>query len=114
MKICVLGPLELRPGTGAPIVATGTRQRLLLAALVLHAPRVVSADRLIDILWHDNLPARCWVTRLLRSQLADVTNTDPLTYAAAFIVIASTALLAAALPGLRASRIDPQTALRSV
>ncbi|MGH7446257.1 MAG: AfsR/SARP family transcriptional regulator, partial [Longimicrobiales bacterium] len=57
MKICVLGPLELRHGTGAPIVPTGTRQRLLLGALVLHAPRVVSADRLIDILWHDHLPA---------------------------------------------------------
>lgn len=58
--------------------------------------------------------AAFWLTRLLRSQLADVTNTDPLTYAAALLVIASAALIAAAVPGLRAARVDPKTALRSV
>lgn len=34
----------------------GAKQRLLLATLILHAPRVVSADRLVDVLWGEHLP----------------------------------------------------------
>jgi pimeloyl-ACP methyl ester carboxylesterase/DNA-binding SARP family transcriptional activator len=57
MKICVLGPVEIRSARNEPVVPPGPRQRLLLATLVLHAPRVVTADRLIDVLWGDDLPA---------------------------------------------------------
>ena len=34
----------------------GAKQRLLLATLIVHAPRVVSADRLVDVLWGEQLP----------------------------------------------------------
>jgi DNA-binding SARP family transcriptional activator len=56
MQFLVLGPLEVRSAAGAVVVPRGSRQRLLLAALV-HAPRVVSSQRLIDVLWGDRPPA---------------------------------------------------------
>ena len=49
---------------------------------------------------------------LMRSLLSGVTPTDPLTLVAVPLVIASVALLACALPGRRASRIEPLEALR--
>jgi putative ABC transport system permease protein len=52
--------------------------------------------------------------RLLSSQLvAGVSPHDPLTYALVAGVLALVALLASALPALRAARIDPMIALRS-
>ncbi|MEX1183237.1 MAG: helix-turn-helix domain-containing protein [Gemmatimonadota bacterium] len=65
MQICVLGPLEIRLGSGS-----------VLALLVLQAPRIVSADRLVDTLWGEQLPEdpggalRTQVSRL-RALLAD-------------------------------------------
>lgn len=59
------------------------------------------------------LLASFWVTRLLETQLVDVTPTDPLAFGLAVLVLAATALAAALLPALRAARLDPQSALRS-
>jgi len=57
MRISFLGPLEVR-GTGGGVLAPrGTKQRLLLAGLLAHAPRAVSADRLMDLLWGPDPPA---------------------------------------------------------
>lgn len=56
MDFGILGPLEVRHDR-RPINVTGTRQRALLALLLLHAGEVVSSDRLMDELWGDNLPA---------------------------------------------------------
>ena len=50
MDFRILGPLEAFDGDRA-ITLGGTRQRALLAMLLLNAPRVVSTDRLIDELW---------------------------------------------------------------
>jgi predicted permease len=50
--------------------------------------------------------------RVLESQLYGVTAIDPLTYVVVGLVLAVVALVAAALPGLRASRIDPAVVLR--
>src|SRR4051794_19596585 len=50
MDFRILGPLEAFDGDRT-IALGGTRQRALLAMLLLHAPRVVSTDRLIDELW---------------------------------------------------------------
>lgn len=80
METRVLGPVEVRIGdqVGAP---TGAKQRLLLAALVRDAGRIVPADRLVELLWGDGLPAdpraslRTQVTRL-RGFLQDL-GTDP-------------------------------------
>jgi DNA-binding SARP family transcriptional activator/pimeloyl-ACP methyl ester carboxylesterase len=83
MNVCVLGPVELRSASGARLDSIGPKQRLLLAILALHAPRVVSADRLIDALWADALPAhpaaalRTQVSRL-RALLAEAGSQERL------------------------------------
>jgi DNA-binding SARP family transcriptional activator/pimeloyl-ACP methyl ester carboxylesterase len=77
MQFCMLGPIEVRSRDGTVMIPGGAKQRLLLATLLLHAPRVVSSDRLIDILWGDDLPddpgaaLRTQISRL-RSFLASV------------------------------------------
>ena len=48
MEFRILGPLEALE-EGRPIALTGSKQRALLAILLLHAPAVVSRDRLIGI-----------------------------------------------------------------
>ncbi|MEU8360644.1 BTAD domain-containing putative transcriptional regulator [Nonomuraea sp. NPDC048882] len=51
----VLGPLEVeRDGTALAIAAS--KQRIVLATLLLHANRYVSMERLIDRLWYDGGP----------------------------------------------------------
>ena len=57
MRVCILGPLEIRKTDGAAVAPRGGKQRLLLAALVVHAPRPVASERLVDVLWGDDLPA---------------------------------------------------------
>jgi DNA-binding SARP family transcriptional activator len=51
----ILGPLEVLDD-GRPVVLGGSKQRVLLAILLLHAPDVVSRDRLIDGLWGASPP----------------------------------------------------------
>ena len=49
---------------------------------------------------------------LMSSLLFDVRATDPATFAAAVGFLLLVALLASAVPGLRATRVDPAVALR--
>ena len=51
-------------------------------------------------------------SRVLRDQLFDVTATDPLTFTAVALLVLLVALAAAYLPARRATRVEPQTALR--
>ena len=55
MDFRILGPLEVSAGDG-PIELGGRRQRTVLAALLLNANRIVSTDRLIDIVWGEDPP----------------------------------------------------------
>jgi DNA-binding SARP family transcriptional activator/alpha-beta hydrolase superfamily lysophospholipase len=55
---CILGPVALRSAAGQEASPSGRKQRLLLAALVLHAPAPVSPERIIDILWGSDPPGR--------------------------------------------------------
>ena len=54
MRFLVLGPVEAHDGERLPL--GGIKPRLMLAALLMEAGRVVAADRLIDILWPDDPP----------------------------------------------------------
>jgi DNA-binding SARP family transcriptional activator/predicted RNA-binding Zn ribbon-like protein len=56
MDFQLLGPFEAR-ADGQPITVASRRQeRLLLAVLLLEAGRIVSIDRLTDLLWDDQPP----------------------------------------------------------
>lgn len=57
----VLGPLSVTVGD-EPVKLGGPKERLVLAALLLHPGRVVSTDRLVDILWAEDPPARAQAT----------------------------------------------------
>ena len=55
MRYGLLGPLEVRDGSGTVSLPQG-RQQLLLAVLLLHANQTLSRDRLIDALWGEAAP----------------------------------------------------------
>ncbi|MET8687426.1 BTAD domain-containing putative transcriptional regulator [Streptomyces sp. NPDC004732] len=56
MHFGVLGPLAVRDGKGEPVKVPEAKVRALLADLLVHEGRPVSADRLIDDLWGDAPP----------------------------------------------------------
>jgi putative ABC transport system permease protein len=58
------------------------------------------------------LVAAFGLTRVIASMLVDVKPTDPVTFAAVAVLFMFIAVLASWLPALRASRLDPTTALR--
>jgi putative ABC transport system permease protein len=53
------------------------------------------------------------LTRLMQKLLFGVTPSDPLTFAGVAAILALVAAVAASIPGLRATRVDPVIALRS-
>ena len=55
MEMRILGPLDVVVD-GRPVDVPGGKPGLLLAALVVHANRVVSVDRLADFLWRGDPP----------------------------------------------------------
>jgi predicted permease len=59
------------------------------------------------------LVVAAFVTRVMRSLLFHVEPNDPLTFAAIALMLLAISALACYLPALRATRIDPTTALRS-
>lgn len=65
MEIRILGPLEVEVG-GQP-VRLGPQQRVVLAVLLLEAPRVVPRSRLVELLWGESPPESAAAT--LRSHV---------------------------------------------
>ncbi|MFF1699302.1 BTAD domain-containing putative transcriptional regulator [Streptomyces sp. NPDC058257] len=54
----LLGPLAVHDGvSGAGIVPSGPKQRVLLATLVIHAGELMPVDRLVEELWGDRPPS---------------------------------------------------------
>jgi DNA-binding SARP family transcriptional activator len=87
----ILGPVEVHDDrTGRRVVPHGTKQRTLLAALVVEAGRTLTVDRLADELWGDEPPQRAanavqaHVARLRRmlsdSGGGDWISTEPMGY----------------------------------
>ncbi|HEV2447920.1 MAG TPA: ABC transporter permease [Candidatus Sulfopaludibacter sp.] len=87
-------------------IALGARAGDVFAMVLRDAARLAVFGMLAG------LGAALWLTRLLASLLYGVSAHDPLTYAAAFVVLATAALAASAVPARRATRCDPLTALR--
>ena len=56
LEFRILGPLEIQ-ADGKPLAIAASKQRALLAFLLMNANEVVSRERLIDSLWPDNPPA---------------------------------------------------------
>ena len=57
MRFGVLGPLTVWTDAGEAVRVPGLKVRALLADLLVHEGRVVSADRLVDDLWGERAPA---------------------------------------------------------
>ena len=55
VEVLLLGSVQARR-RGQPVHLVGSKQRTLLAALALEANRVVSDQRLIDLLWPEEPP----------------------------------------------------------
>jgi DNA-binding SARP family transcriptional activator/tetratricopeptide (TPR) repeat protein len=55
MDFRILGPLEVLE-EGRPVALSGSKQRALLAVLLLHANEALTTDRLVDELWGERAP----------------------------------------------------------
>jgi hypothetical protein len=68
MDVHLPGPVEVLVD-GRPVALGATRQRALLAMLALDAGRAVSADRLAEGLWGEQVPASAtrWSSTTFRS-----------------------------------------------
>ena len=56
MEFRILGPLEVLDDSGVPVILRSSRERAVLALLLLSPNRVVSSERLADDLWGDRPP----------------------------------------------------------
>ena len=86
MEYRILGPLEVG-APGEPLALGATKQRAVLAVLILQHNEVVSREQLIDELWDDRAPdtavkaVQGHVSRLRRVMPPDSVLTQPPGYA---------------------------------
>jgi putative ABC transport system permease protein len=88
-------------------MALGARRGDVLGMVFGYAGVLIAAGLVIGV------GAALGTARYLASQLFEVKPTDPATYAAVAGVLLGTAMLACAIPALRAMRVDPLVALRN-
>ena len=87
-------------------MALGATRRMVLGMILGQGLRLTVAGLVAGLL------AALGLTRLLQSQLFNVTPSDPATIATVVAFIAATALIACYLPASRATRVDPMVVLR--
>jgi ABC-type antimicrobial peptide transport system permease subunit len=87
-------------------LALGTPPREILGRILREALRIAVVGLLAAA------PLAWFAGRFLQSFLFSVTPYDPVAVAAVVVIVIGTAVIAAAGPGLRASRVDPMVALR--
>ena len=78
MEFRILGPLEVEKD-GQPLAIGGTRQRALLAVLLLHANEVVPRDRLIEAVWGERPPETAQTAPGLHLRTAQDSRADRIT-----------------------------------
>jgi putative ABC transport system permease protein len=87
-------------------VALGARSHDVLRMILRQGSRTIFIGVAIGII------GSLALTRTLESLLFGVYAADPLTFAAATLLLVATALLACYIPARRATRVDPMVALR--
>jgi len=105
-------------GVVAYAVARRTREigiRIALGARPASVRRLVQRDTLTDIAVGGavGLALALALTRVMQSLLYEVSPTDPVTFAAVLVALTAAGWLAAFIPSLRSSRIDPVTTMRA-
>lgn len=105
-------------GTVAMNTASRAREigvRIALGATGPAVQRMILAENLVPVLAGLLLggTAAWWTTDLLASLIYGVGPHNPQLWAAAAVFVLATALMAAWLPAVRASRLDPQVVLRA-
>ena len=88
-------------------MALGARTGQVLGLVIGNALRLVLAGVIVG------LALALGLTRYLKTLLYGVTPTDASTLASVAFLLIAVALLASYFPALRASRVDPSSALRS-
>ncbi len=87
-------------------MALGARPADVLKLIVMQGMVLGVAGIIIGLI------ASFAITRVLASQLYGVTATDPVTFAAISILLILVVLIACCIPALRATKVDPMTAVR--
>jgi predicted permease len=87
-------------------VALGAQRTQVVRMVLIDAMRIVGIGIFIGF------PIAIAVVRLLRSQLYNVSPTDPLAIGAALVVLVASGIAAAWIPASRAARTSPTVALR--
>jgi putative ABC transport system permease protein len=88
-------------------IALGARRADVLQMTVKQALKLVGVGMMIG------LAAAFLLTRVLASLLFGISATDPITFIGISVVLLAVAILASYVPALRATRVDPITALRA-
>jgi predicted permease len=88
-------------------MALGASRRSVLALVVNGGLRLALAGVTVG------LAASFWATRLMADILFDVAPRDAATFVVAAVVLVATAAIASLIPALRATKIDPISALRA-
>jgi predicted permease len=87
-------------------VALGAQRADVIRMVLLEAINLVGVGVVVG------LPLALVATRLLRTQLHGVAPTDPVSLGVALLVLSGSAVIAALVPAVRASRLSPMRALR--
>jgi putative ABC transport system permease protein len=90
----------------------GVRMALGASAGQIRGMVLLGSGRLVGAGLAAGLTAATLLTRLLEKQLYGVKRSDPWTFVAVSVLLASTGLLASYIPARRATKIDPMLALR--
>ncbi len=87
-------------------MALGAKRRNVFYLVLREAVYLVAVGMLVGIV------AAFWLTRLLRSQLFEISPTDPVVFIGVILVLTTVAMVASVVPAFRATRVDPMVALR--